>query len=88
LTGELSVDAEENAAKVAVFSLRPSSGQVNPYAWVKAPVEIFYVINDSSGFYLSEVLLFKGLVDTPVYDTTSRITEFTCTDDLQNVILG
>lgn len=88
LTGELSVDAEENAAKVAVFSLRPASGQVNPYAWVKAPVEIFYVINDSSGFYLSEVLLFKGLVDTPVYDTTSRLTEFTCTDDLQNVILS
>jgi len=88
LTGELSVDAEENAAKVAVFSLRPASGQVNPYAWVKAPVEIFYVINDSSGNYLTEVLLFKGIVDTPVYDTTSRLTEFTCTDDLQNVILS
>lgn len=88
LTGELSVDAEENAAKVAVFSLRPASGQVNPYAWVKAPVEIFYVINDSNGSYLTEVLLFKGIVDTPVYDTTSRVTEFTCTDDLQNVILS
>lgn len=88
LTGELSVDAEENAAKVAVFSLRPASGQVNPYAWVKAPVEIFYVINDSNGNYLTEVLLFKGIVDTPVYDTTSRLTEFTCTDDLQNVILS
>jgi len=31
--------------------------------------------------------LFKGVVDTPIYDTSSRVTEFTCTDNLQKVVL-
>lgn len=74
-----SIDAEKNAAIVGVFRLRPEDGYVNPYQWVHAPVTITYMEGDYG------VVLFKGVVDTPIYDVSSRIVEFTCTDDLQNL---
>ncbi len=80
LTGTISIDKEEGAAVAAVFSLRPAAGQVNPYSWVKASVEILYHDNTSG----VDILMFKGVVDTPVVNATTRIVEFTCTDDLQN----
>lgn len=87
LTGELNIDAEENSAVVAMFSIRPIEVIIDPYSWVKAPVEIYYTALDPTGVIIGNYLVFKGIVDTPIYDTTSRVTEFTCTDDLQNTVM-
>lgn len=82
LTGTVNIDAEESSAAIAVFTLKPAAGLIDPYSWVKAKVQIFYTEGEV------EYLVFQGVVDTPVYDTTSRLTEYTCTDDLQNVVMA
>lgn len=86
LTGSVSIDAEENAAAVAVFSVRPAGGSINPYEWVKAPVTIDYVETDSTGSPIYTIRVFSGIVDTPAYNAVTRVCQFTCTDNLQNVI--
>lgn len=88
LVNTVSVDAEESSAMVAEFSLRAYAGYVDPYSWVKAPVRIDYIATDSAGNELYESLIFSGIVDTPLYDTTTRVTQFRCTDNLQNIVIG
>jgi hypothetical protein len=82
LTGQISIDYEETSAVVAVFTLRLPDGIIDPYEWVKAKVEISYEDTVSGATHL----LYKGIVDTPAHNATSRLTEFTCTDNLQNYI--
>lgn len=82
LTGKISVDLEESSAAVAVFTLRLPDGMIDPYGWVKAQVEISYedLVNGVS------YLLYQGIVDTPAHDAARGLTEFTCTDNLQNIV--
>lgn len=88
LTGSISVDLEEDAAAIATFSLKPLTGLIVLTDWVRASVEIQYVKTDNANTP-SEVstshTLFKGVVDVPSYDTTTKLTQFTCTDELQKV---
>jgi hypothetical protein len=86
LTGGVSIDQEESAAAVAVFSIRPAAGSVDPYTWIKAPVTIDYVETDSTGTPIYTIRMFSGIVDTPAYNVMTRVCQFTCTDNLQNVI--
>jgi len=86
VSGRVSIDRERNSAVVATFNIRPQDGLIDPYQWVNKPVTITYIELDSAGVTTTLVQLFQGLVDTPVYDTSSRLVEFTCTDDLQNTI--
>ena len=86
LTGGVSIDQEENAAAIAIFSLRPAAGSVDPYAWIKAPVTIDYIETDSAGNVIYTIRMFSGIVDTPMYNVMTRVCQFTCTDNLQNVI--
>lgn len=88
LTGQITIDKERNAAVVASFSLRPADGLVDNYGWVRAPVIIWYEEKDSDDVVRLQMVIFKGIVDTPIYDSSSRVTEFTCTDNLQRVIMS
>ena len=83
LTGTLSVDNEEDAAAVCQFTLKPTLGLVDLTKWVGASVRVFFVKTDKDKNTLTEFLLFNGFVDVPTYDPQSRLTTFTCTDDLQ-----
>lgn len=83
LTGTVMVDKEENAAGVAEFTLKPTAGLVDLTQWVRAEVEIYYVPTDLAGVPRSSNLLFKGFVDVPTYSPQTRLTTFTCTDELQ-----
>lgn len=85
VSGIVSIDKERNSAVVASFSIRPTSGLVDPYTWVKQQTTITYLEHDSDGELLQQVRLFTGIVDTPIFDASSGLVEFTCTDDLQNV---
>lgn len=83
LTGTLMVDREENAAAVAEFTLKPVAGPVDLTSWVRAEVLVYYIPTTSTGVELYQQLLFKGFVDVPTYNPTTRLTTFTCTDELQ-----
>lgn len=83
LTRIVTIDAEVNAARVATFTLKPTAGPVNPFSWVNKPVRIDYLETNSAGAVLATYTLFNGVVDTPHYDVTTRLTTFDCTDAMQ-----
>lgn len=88
VSGVVNIDKERNSAVVASFSIRPTSGLVDPYTWVKQQTTITYLEYAPDGELLQQVRLFTGIVDTPIFDASSGLVEFTCTDDLQNVAMG
>lgn len=83
LTGTIEVEIEENAARVASFSLAPASGPVAVTDWVGKPVEIDFADQLADGSAANLVRLFGGVVDVPDYDLASGVTRFSCTDLLQ-----
>lgn len=86
LTANLRIEAEEGTAKIAEFTVMPFSGPISVSNWIGKPVEIQYCLEDANGNVIGEYLLFKGVVDEPIYDPTTRLTTFTCTDQLQEKI--
>jgi len=88
LTGVASIDNEEGAASVCTFTLKPTAGVVDLTQWVRAEVLFYYLKTDANSNPLVRYLLFNGFVDVPDYDVTSRLTTFTCTDELQRAFEG
>lgn len=86
LTDTLRVEAEEGTAKIAEFSLIPFAGPIAVTKWIGKSITIFYQVQNTNGSLLGEWLLFQGVVDEPIYNPTSRVTNFTCTDQLQEKI--
>jgi hypothetical protein len=86
LTGTVRVRAEEDAARLAEFTLLPSAGVVDPIDWTGAAVVIdFARIFTGATVYTR---IFTGVVDVADYDPITRIVKFACTDDLQHVVAG
>lgn len=83
LTGPISVEASENSARVANFTIKPSLGVVELTDWVGAEVEIDFIAVDSTGAVVSETRVFTGVVDVPIFDPIEQLTTFECTDNLQ-----
>lgn len=84
LTGTISIDAEEGAARIASFVLKPTFGALDISLWVGKSVEINYVTtfqNKEAVF-----LVFRGLVDMPTYDPLDRLVTFRCSDFMQKRI--
>jgi len=88
LTGIISVDNEESSASIAAFTIKPTAGLVDLTQWVRAPVTVWYTKTDSIGAVVSSHLLFNGFVDVPNYDATTKLTTFSCTDELQKAFEG
>lgn len=82
LTGQINVDAEEGAARVASFALLPAAGAINPVAWTGSAVtiDLLRVIGGVS----VPSRLFTGKVDLASYEPQTRLVSFTCTDDIQH----
>ena len=78
LTGEVMIDAEENAAAIAEFTLLPEPGPINADQWIGAAVIIESVVDEAP-----PERLFTGTVDVPKYDIQTGLTRFQCTDGLQ-----
>ena len=79
------VEAEENTARVANFTLRPAFGVIELTDWVGAPVQISFVRRDPVTLVVtSKIRLFTGVVDVPTYDPNTRVTQYDCTDNLQH----
>lgn len=73
LYGTVTVDAEEDASRVATFSLA-LSGAFNPTEKNRKPVTIDYRIGDTTW------RIFTGRVDATVVDLQNRAIRFDCTD--------
>ncbi len=86
LTDSLRVEAEEGAAKIAEFTLVPFSGQISVTKWLGKQVLIYFQAFKAEQKYPSEWIIFQGVIDEPVYDPTSRLTKFICTDQLQEKV--
>lgn len=84
--GEVTVEAEESAARVADLALhQPAGTVVTPTDWIGAPVNI-WLAAAGSGAPESAVLVFSGLVETPVIAPGSRRIGLRCSDNRQGVI--
>lgn len=84
LTGGISINAREDSARVADFSLSvPAGYQITIPAWFGQSVTIDF-IRSVGGVDDAPVRLFTGRVGQPTYDIMARVASFACTDDLQN----
>lgn len=82
LTGKIVIDAREQQAKLATFTIMPALGSIDIYDWVGRSVTIDYSNNGVTD------RLFTGLVDEPVYNPVTTLTTFNCTDGLVKQING
>ncbi|MFI4938429.1 MAG: hypothetical protein ACHQJ6_07980 [Candidatus Berkiellales bacterium] len=80
LVNQLRVESEEGAAKISEFALIPFAGPISITKWIGKSVKISYL-----GVDVPEVL-FQGVVDEPIYDPITKVTAFTCSDQLQERI--
>lgn len=78
LIGEVMIDAEEDSAAIAEFTLLPEVGPINADQWIGAPVVIESIVDGGA-----PERLFTGTVDVPKYDIKSGLTKFRCSDGLQ-----
>lgn len=84
LTDSLRVEAEEGTAKIAEFTLMPFAGPIALTQWLGKRVVIYYQIFEVGSIVPNEIVLFQGVVDEPIYNPTSRLTRFICSDQLQD----
>lgn len=83
VVGEITVDANEGAARLAEFVLRPPSATVlDVSGWTGNTVTID-VADYRTGSPVNPMRLFTGVVDTPTLVMVDRTVHLRCTDDLQ-----
>ncbi len=77
LTGIVQIDIEEDAARIATFTLIPEAGFTDLVGWVGKSVVI------KSNIDSTLKTEFTGIIDTPRYNIETGLTTFNCTDNLQ-----
>lgn len=83
LTGSLDVDREEGAAGVAGFTLLLPPGPVVPPDWTGKSVELDYISRDRYGV-VTTARLYTGALEMPSWDSTTRLLQCECSDQLQD----
>lgn len=86
VTGEVSIVAEEGAARTAELSIVAPAGALSIPAYVGKAVLLDLALLDAAGAVESSARLFTGVVDVPRIDVATRVLSLTCTDQLQEVI--
>lgn len=82
VTGQVTVEAEENAARVARLSLAPVGAAVELASLAGAAVAIDLELW-SGATRVGLHRLFTGIVDSPEYSAATRVTMLTCSDARQ-----
>lgn len=86
LIGEVTVEAEESAARVADFALAlPVGVPVSPMEWIGRQVRLLFA-DFSTGSAGSAIPVFSGRVDVPTLAPRSGVIRLRCTDDRQGMI--
>ena len=80
LTGAVSMQHADNAARTAQFAYLPASA-VQPMSLIGRPVQIAFA--QSGG--VSAQTLFTGVIETPEIDVQTGVITCTCTDQAQDV---
>jgi hypothetical protein len=88
LTGTVTVDAEEGAARIADLTLVPTAGAFTPQTYVNKPLRIEYIALSSAGVEQARFPVFQGVVDTPEIDPIEGTVKLSLTDDLQRFFDG
>lgn len=83
LTGEVRIEAEESAARIAEFTMVPDAGPITPSDWIGRDVGIDYLQVDAAGAVLQRWRRFTGVVDLAEYDPVAGALSARCTDQLQ-----
>lgn len=87
--GEIVVDAEEGAARIAEFVVKPVAGTpIYLPEWTAKPVTIDVAGIGAGGAPRHAMRLFTGKVDLPALDLEARVIRLRCTDDLQGRCLA
>lgn len=87
LLGEVVVEAEENAARVADFSLVVAGEVVDVAAWTGCAVAISF--GAAQGLGATNLMrIFTGSVEIPSIDPDTRILALHCSDNRQGIIAG
>lgn len=84
LKGVAEVEAEEGAARIARFTIEPTSGVIAPLDYVGKPVTLDYLQTIAGTEVARRV--FTGRIDTPSFDDAESLLTFECVDDLQNKV--
>lgn len=82
VTGQVAVEAEENAARVARLALAPAGSTVELSGLAGAAVAIDLELW-SAGVRVGVHRLFTGVVDSPEYSAATRVTTLICSDARQ-----
>ncbi len=86
VVGDIRVEIEEGAARIAELTIRPAAGTTFAIAdWVGKPV-LIDIADVASGSPADVRRLFTGLIDTPTLDLDLKIVDLACTDNLQAYI--
>lgn len=83
LTGTVTVEAEEGAARIAELSLLLPAGSVDPLAWVGAALTIDYAQQQPDGSAAGAVRLFTGIIESFALDHADALARVRCTDNRQ-----
>lgn len=84
LKGVAEVEAEEGAARIARFTIAPTSGVIAPLDYVGRVVTLDYLQTIAGTEVARRV--FTGRIDTPSFDDAEILLTFECVDDLQNKV--
>ncbi|MER2624530.1 MAG: hypothetical protein ABTS22_11420 [Accumulibacter sp.] len=86
VVGDIRIDAEEDSARIAELTLRPTGGTTFAIAdWVGKSLTID-IADVSSGSATDVQRLFTGIVDTPTLNLDLRTIAIRATDNLQNLV--
>lgn len=86
VVGDIQIDAEEGAARIADVTVRPLPGTDFVLSdWVGTAI-LIQIADLASGSPTSIRTLFDGLIDTPSLDLKTGLIALRCTDDLQNFV--
>ena len=86
IVGDIRVDAEEDAARIAEITIQPTTGTTFTIAgWVGKSVTID-VADVASGSPTNVTRLFTGIIDTPTLDLIHGTIGLRCTDNLQGTL--
>jgi len=86
VVGDIRIDAEEDSARIAELTLRPTAGTTFAIAdWVGKSLTVD-IADLSSGSATDIQRLFSGLIDTPTLNLDLRTISIRATDNLQNVL--
>lgn len=96
LTQAVSVEAEENAARIANFVREPRPYGPCPIETdpefldlnkhIGRTVTVDYVLKDVDGVILSTTRLFTGFVDEVTFDPVTRLSAYVCSDGRQQLL--